>query len=123
MIAILVTVAISYTRVSQIYLPVDERSAAYREHTLEKIRDSRLFPKQAQFAAFSITPLTPQTADEIHTMALALLHYSPEPRVIEKLIESATLLNRDAEAVQYLARYRAAFPADYARWVQQNAPR
>lgn len=122
MIAILATVAISYTRVSQIYLPVDERSAAYREHTLEKIRDSWLFPKQAQFAAFSITPLTPQNAAEIHTLALALLHYSPEPSVIEKLIESATMLNRDAEAVQYLARYRAAFPADYARWVQKNAP-
>lgn len=122
MIVILVSVAISYHRVSQIYLLPDERSAAYRDNTLEKIRDSWLFPKQAQFAEFSITPLTPQTAAEIHVMALDLLHYSPEPKVVQKLIESATMLNRDTEAVQYLARYRAAFPADYARWVQKNAP-
>ena len=121
MIVILAGVAISYQRVSQIYLPPAERSTAYRDNTLEKIRDNWLFSKQAEFAEFSITPLTPQNAAEIHAMALDLLHYSPEPRVIEKLIESATLLNRDAEAVQYLARYRAAFPADYALWAQKNA--
>ena len=54
-------------------------------------------------------------------MALELLHYSPEPRVIEKLIESAVMLGRDDEALQYLARYRAAFPQEHARWVQGNA--
>lgn len=122
MIVALAGVVSSYMQVSQIYLPVNERSAAYREHTLDKIRDNWLFPKQAEFAVFSVTPMTPQNAAEIHAMALDLLHYSPEPSVIEKLIESATMLNRDAEAVQYLARYRAAFPAEYARWVQKNAP-
>ena len=42
-------------------------------------------------------------------------------RVIEKLIESAVLLGRDDEAALYLARYRAAFPKDHARWAGKNA--
>ena len=60
--------------------------------------------------------LTPRTVDRIDAQAQALLHYSPEPRVIEKVIEAATMKGRYDEAVLHLARYRAAFPADYARW-------
>jgi O-antigen polymerase len=36
--------------------------------------------------------------------------------VIEKLIESAVLLQRDDEAKINLARYRAAFPEAHDRW-------
>ena len=121
MIVILAGVAISYQRVSQIYLPPAERSAAMRDDTLGKIRGSWFFHKQALFAELSITALTPDNAAAVHSMALELLHYSPEPRVIEKLIESAVMLGRDDEALQYLARYRAAFPEDHARWVGKNA--
>ncbi|MGB2883539.1 MAG: Wzy polymerase domain-containing protein, partial [Rhodoferax sp.] len=53
--------------------------------------------------------------------ALQLLHFSSEPRVIEKLIESATLLGRDDDAVYYLQRYKAAFPDAYARWTAASA--
>ena len=121
MIATLATVAVSYYRVSQIYLPPAERSAAYQGNTLAKIRNSALFPHQAEFAELSMTALTPETAATLHALALGLLHYSPEPRVIEKLIESAVMLGRDDEALQYLARYRAAFPLEHARWASQNA--
>ena len=121
MIVILAGVAISYQRVSQIYLPPAERSAAMRDDTLVKIRGSWFFHKQALFAELSITALTPDNAAAVHSMSLELLHYSPEPRVIEKLIESAVMLGRDDEALQYLARYRAAFPEDHARWAQKNA--
>lgn len=118
MIAILSSVAISYDRVSQIYLSPENRSAAYRDDTLRKIRDSLFFHRQALFAELSMTALTPANAPAMHAMALELLHYSPEPRVIEKLIESAVMLGRDDEALQYLVRYRAAFPKDHARWAQ-----
>ena len=123
MIATLATAAVSYFRVSQIYLPPAERSAAYQGDTLAKIKGSALFPHQAEFAELSVTPLTPETAAAIHAMALVLLHYSPEPRVVEKLIESAAMLGRDDEALQYLARYRAAFPLEHARWASENARR
>lgn len=121
MIAMVVLAGIDYRRVSQIYLPVAERSAAYRDDTLNKIRGAWLFRDQARFAELGLTALTPGNAAAMHSMARELLHYSPEPRVIEKLIESAVLLGRDEEAVQYLARYRAAFPQDHARWAQKNA--
>ena len=120
-IAGLVMVGVGYYRVSQIYLPPEERGAAYRDDTLAKIRDSTLFAHQAEFAELSVTALTPQTAATVHALALELLHYSPEPRVVEKLIESAVMLGRDDEALQYLARFRAAFPKEHARWVQENA--
>ncbi|WP_426148024.1 PglL family O-oligosaccharyltransferase [Polaromonas sp. DSR2-3-2] len=121
MIVALVGVAVSYDRVSQIYLEPDQRSAAYRDDTLTKVRGSWLFRGQARFAELSITPLTPANAAAMHAMAIELLHYSPEPRVIEKVIESVVMLGRNDEALYYLVRYRAAFPKEHARWVRKNA--
>lgn len=110
-----------YRRVSQIYLPVDKRAAAYRSDTLAQIEGSWLFADQVRFAQISLTPLTPANAQWIFDTASALLHYSPEPRVIEKLIESAVMLGSDDVAVEHLARYRAAFPMEYAQWTRQNS--
>ncbi len=105
-----------YRRVSQIYLPVESRSKAYQDDPFPLIRGSWLFASQARFAELTTTPLTRANADWALAGARALLHYSPEPRVIEKLIASATLLGRSDEAVQALARFRAAFPEAYAEW-------
>jgi hypothetical protein len=107
-----------YHRVSQIYLPVEARAQAYRDDPLPLIRRSWLFRNQARFAELTITPLTRDNAQWTLNTALAMLHYSPEPRVIEKAIESATLLGRQDEAVWHAARYRAAFPASYAAWAK-----
>ena len=120
-IAIMAGVAVSYDRVSQIYLPPDQRRAAYRDDTLAKVSGSWVFRQQARFAELSIMPLTPENAAALHAMAIELLHYSPEPRVVEKVIESAVMLGRHDEALYYLVRYRAAFPKAHARWVRINA--
>ena len=109
-------VAWDYDRISQIYLPPEDRMAAYQDNTLEKIRGSRLFHDQVVFAELTTTPLSRDNAERVHAMALDMLHFSPESRVVEKLIESATLLGRKDEAVYFLARFRAAFPQDYVRW-------
>ena len=122
-IAILLTMAVSYHRVSQIYLPPEARMAAYRDDPLKQIQGNWLYRNQARFAELSITALTPENAGAQYAMARALLHYSPEPRTIEKLIESAVMLGLDDEAVQYLARYRAAFPQEHARWARGKASR
>ena len=84
--------------------------------TLEKIRGSWLFREQVRFAELTLTPLTADNAGQFNAMAHELLHYSPEAPVVEKLIESAILLGRDEEARLFLERYRAAYPAAYARW-------
>ena len=105
-----------YHRIGQIYLAPEERAAAYRDDAMGEARKSWLFRNQVEFAELTTTELRPANAARVHAMALELLHYSPEPRVIEKLIESAVLLRRDGEALQYLARFRAAFPEAYAQW-------
>lgn len=120
MAAILVSVVISYHRVSQIYLPPEERSAAYRSDTLKKVRGNWFFPSQVLFAELNVTDLTPETAAYIYVLSKQVLHYSPEPRVAEKVIESAFMLGRKDEAFAYSIRYKAAFPQDYARWAKDN---
>lgn len=110
-----------YQRISQIYLAPAARDAAYRDDTLGKIRDSWLFTDQVRFAELLLTPLARDNALWTFTTAMSLLHYSPEPRVIEKIIESAVMLGRDDDAMAHLARYRAAFPKEYARWTLANA--
>lgn len=110
-----------YHRISQIYLTPEDRDAAYRDDTLPKIRGSWLFRDQVRFAELTITPLTRENAQWTFDTARALLHYSPEPRIIEKVIESAVMLGRDDEALIHLARYRAAFPVEHARWAQEAA--
>lgn len=109
-----------YHRISQIYLTPQARDAAYRTDTLSKIQGSFFFGDQVRFAELLLTPLTRENAQWTFDTASALLHFSPEPRVIEKVIESAVMLGRDADALRHLARFRAAFPVDYARWAAAN---
>ena len=105
-----------YTRVTQIYVAPEQRLAPWAGDTLSAIRRSWLFSGQARFADVTLETPDRGTAARIYPLALDVLHYSPEPRVIERAIEAATLLGRDDEAVQLLARYRAAFPKDYEAW-------
>lgn len=106
----------SYWRVSQLYVPQSDRAAAYREDTMGKVHGTWLFQNQVQFAELTTTPLAADNADHLHTLALQLLHFSPEPRVIEKLIESAVMLGRDDVATYYLKRFKVAFPKEHAQW-------
>ncbi len=107
-----------YHRVSQIYLQPESRHAAYQNDTLVQAKKSWLFADQALFAELILTPLSPATAKWTHASAGHLLHFSPEPRVIQKLIESAVMLGEDAQAVAYLARFKAAFPKEHAAWAK-----
>ncbi|AYM94781.1 hypothetical protein EAG14_22490 [Acidovorax sp. 1608163] len=40
-------------------------------------------------------PVNPDMAERVHGLATALLHCSPEPQVLEPLIQSGALLGRD----------------------------
>jgi Virulence factor membrane-bound polymerase, C-terminal/O-Antigen ligase len=116
LIAVCAYAAWDYWRISQIYLAPDSRNAAYRDDTLTKIQNSWLFHDQVQFAKLTITPLTQDNAAHTFALAKEMLHFSPEPRVVEKVIESATMLGREDEALFYLQRFKAAFPEQHARW-------
>jgi hypothetical protein len=109
-----------YARVSQIYRPPTERWAPWRENALEHARRSWLFSGQARFADVTLAETTRANAQWMYEQASLALHYSPEPRVIERVIESAVMLGRDDEALLHLARYRAAFPREYAAWQRRQ---
>ncbi|MGO4392637.1 PglL family O-oligosaccharyltransferase [Variovorax sp. M-6] len=106
-----------YTRISQVFLERDRRLPAYRDHPLEVAQGSWLFKAPVAFARLTLTPVTRANAAEVHALAQRVLHFSPEPAVIVKLIESAMLLGDEEEAFAQATRFRAAYPAEYARWV------
>jgi len=110
----------NYYLASQIYLEEDQRASAYREHTLDKIQGVWLYQDPVRFAELTITRLTPANAAYINTLAKDMLHFSPEARVVELLLNSALLLGRNDEVAFYAARYRAAFPQDHALWVAKH---
>ncbi|MBK7001462.1 MAG: O-antigen ligase C-terminal domain-containing protein [Rhodoferax sp.] len=115
-ISFLAYVGWDYWRISQIYQSPSMRAEAYRSDTLNKVRNTWFFQNQVRFAELTTTPVTSGNAQYLHALAQDLLHFSPEPRVVEKLIESAVLLKQDEEALFFLQRFRAAFPQQHAQW-------
>lgn len=109
-----------YFRASQIYLPPERRAPGWQHDPLARARGSWLFGSQVRFAELTLTPVTRENAATMHGAAADLLHYSPEPAVIEKLVDSAVALGREDEALLHLARLRAAFPHAYAAWVDRR---
>jgi len=109
-----------YHVASQIYLTPERRAPAYRDNTLDKIRDVWLYQGHVRFARLTTTDLTRDNAAQMNLLAKEMLHFSPEATVAESVIDSARLLGRDAEAAFYLARLQAAFPKDHADWQQRN---
>jgi O-antigen ligase len=65
--------------------------------------------------------LEASNAQEVHDLALQMLHFSPEARVVEVLLDSARLLGRTDEVTFFSLRYQAAFPEAYARWIAKPA--
>ena len=117
----LAAAAWDYWRVSQLYKIPKQREPQYQVNTLEKVRDSWFFQDQVQFAELMTVPLDKTNAAHRYAQAQRLLHFSPEPRVIEAVIESAVMLGKNDEAVYYAARYKAAFAPAYAAWVAKSA--
>lgn len=111
-----------YRRVSQLFVPIASRPASFGDEALAKAKESWLFRDLAGFAELAGQPLTIQTAPRQFDLSGKVLHFSPEPRVIEKRIQSGLMLGFDAEVAAESRRYQAAFPAEHARWIQRQAP-
>lgn len=110
-----------YHRVSQLYKPYEGRSAAYRDDTQAKVGHSVLFGSQVDFARLTTMAPTRDNAAQMNALAQEMLHYSPEPRILEALIESAVMLGKDDEAAFHMKRYRLAYPREYGRWMGGRA--
>ena len=87
-----------FNRIGQIYRQPASRDAAYRDNPLGHAKQSWLFKNQADFAELTTQTITVDNAAEVYQEALRLMHYSPEARVVQRVIDSAKLLGHAEEA-------------------------
>jgi hypothetical protein len=106
----------NYWRMSQLYLNLDKRAPAYRDDTYAKVQDAWFFGGHVDFALLSVTPVTEQTAPYLLELGERLLHFSPEAKVVEKILDAALVLGRQDKIAYYAPRFAAAFAQDYRRW-------
>jgi hypothetical protein len=103
-----------FNRVGQIYRQAASRDAAYRDNPLYHAKQSWLFKNQADFAELTTQTVTSDNAAELYPQAHRLMHYSPEARVVQRVIDSGKLLGHDEEAHELTERLED---------VKQNTPR
>ncbi len=103
-----------FNRVGQIYRQAASRDAAYRDNPLHHAKQSWLFKNQADFAELTTQTVTADNAAELYPQALRLMHYSPEARVVQRVIDSGKLLGQEEQAKIMSERLDD---------VKQNAPR
>ena len=103
-----------FNRVGQIYRQAVSRDAAYRDNPLHHAKQSWLFKNQADFAELTTQNVTQDKAEELYPQAVRLMHYSPEARVVQRVIDSGKLLGHEDQAQALTARLED---------VKQNTPR
>jgi len=103
-----------FNRVGQIYRQAASRDAAYRDNPLHHAKQSWLFKNQADFAELTTQTVSADNAAELYPQAVRLMHYSPEARVVQRVIDSGKLLGHDAQAKTLTERLED---------VKQNTPR
>ena len=103
-----------FNRVGQIYRQAAYRDAAYRDNPLGHAKLSWLFRNQADFAELTTQTVTAENAEVLYPQALRLMHYSPEARVVQRVIDSGKLLGHEDQAQALTARLED---------VKQNTPR
>ena len=111
----------NYWRMSQLYLSSENRAPAYRDDTYAKVQGSWFFGGHLDFAALSLTPVNEQTAPYLLQLGEHLLHFSPEAKVVEKILDAAIVLQLESKITFYAPRFAAAFPEDYQRWREAHA--
>jgi O-antigen ligase len=87
-----------FNRVGQIYRQAVSRDAAYRDNPLHHAKQSWLFKNQADFAELTTQTVTAENAADLYPQAVRLMHYSPEARVVQRVIDSGKLLGNEEEA-------------------------
>lgn len=100
-----------FRRMAQLYIDPPHRLAQWRDLTAREVSQTTgFFVNPAEFAWLTTTTVNEQNAVQMHAMARRLLHYSPEPRVITKLITSAQLLGLQADVQEQTQLLERAYP-------------
>ena len=111
----------NYWRMSQLYMSSENRAPAYRDDTYAKVQGSWFFGGHIDFAVLSVTPVNEQTAPYLLQLGEHLLHFSPEAKVVEKILDAAIVLQQENKIAYYAPRFAAAFPEDYQRWREAHS--
>jgi len=99
-----------FNRVAQIYRAPAQRDAMYQDDPLAHAKSSWLFRNQAEFAELTTQTVSADNAPHVYALATRVMHYSPEDRVIQRLIDSAQLLGQDELAQTLAERLKDAHP-------------
>ena len=95
-----------FVRVTQLYTAPEDRVWPFASNTVAQASRTPLYQNAVRFAGISTIPLTEQNAAEQLAQAQRLMHFSPEARVVERIIKALQLLGREAEAQQAIAPHR-----------------
>ena len=113
---ICLVVSQSYARVSRLYSIEAARAVVFDPFNELQYHDIFLFVNEVAFSRLALPVKSGRPQDQ-YALAQQLLHYSAEPRVIERVLESAQLLGRTDEVAFYKARYAQAFPERFIEWL------
>ncbi len=94
-LCLIALIGYDHLRMRQIFLPPAQRLALWQADPWGAARASWFFGRTVAFAELTSTEVTPDNAAEMLAASQALLHYSPEPRVVRQLIASARLSGRE----------------------------
>ena len=106
----------SYARVSRLYSIEAARAVVFDPFDELQYQDIFLFVNEVAFSRLA-QPVQNGRAEDQYALAQQLLHYSAEPRVIERVLETAQLTGRPDEVAFYKARYAQAFPERFIEWL------
>jgi hypothetical protein len=122
LLGILAFIAYDHAQVQQIYWPSAQRYSVWRGQALQVAQRAWLFRGTALFAQVTTTPVQEGNARAMLEDSLRAMHTSPEPRVIEKLLDSAQLLGEDALFEAHKKHFQRVYPQDYLAWVHHRQP-
>jgi O-antigen ligase len=110
-----------YDRVSQAYNGPQRRAIPLGVDRVADAQKSWLFAPYARFAKLMVTPVEPHNAQALLPELREMLHFSAEPRVLDKLLRALKITGANDTAVQaeitfMEQRYAAAFPAEFKQY-------
>lgn len=115
-----------YDRVSQAYNGPHRRAVPAGVDRVHEAQKSWLFAPYARFAKLMTTNVTADNAQLLLPQLRAMMHFSAEPRVLDKLLQALHFLapqdrSLQPEIEQLEKQYAQVFPHDYARYRAASA--
>jgi len=121
-LGILAFIAYDHVQVQQIYWPSAQRYSVWRDQALQVAQRAWFFRSTALFAKVTTTAVHEDNARAMLEDSLRVLDSSPEPRVIEKLLDSAQLLGEKALYETHKVHFQRVYPQAYLAWAHHRQP-